>query len=199
MRGYSWGCRMRRALVVDDMLAGRELLAEELREAGFAVTLASSGFQALEKLAERQFDLVVTDFQMPGIDGLELLRRVRESSNTPVIVITAYGTVPICERAMRDGAQRFLQFQRDVDTLGRAAVELVTDCDQEPPQSSLSLADARNRHAEDLRGELVRLVAECGGNIAEIGRRLGRDRSTVRYHLMKFGLLRSPSGSKVSK
>lgn len=66
-----------RALVVDDILMVRESLSIALESAGFSVAVASNGREALERLAEEPFDVLVTDMWMPEVDGLKLLKEIR--------------------------------------------------------------------------------------------------------------------------
>jgi DNA-binding response OmpR family regulator len=81
----------KRILVVDDEEGIRFLYQEEFEEEGYEVTLASSGEEALEKLSDDGIDLVLLDIKMPGMDGVEVLRRVKEKSkDVPVILSTAY-------------------------------------------------------------------------------------------------------------
>jgi DNA-binding NtrC family response regulator len=178
------------ALVVDDSAEARTLLHEKLTECGFRVAQARDAFHALERLPEIAPDLVVTDLRMPGQDGIDLVRRIREFSDVPIIVITAYPSVPTCESALRGGAQRFLRWRHDLDRLGEVAAELLSararsDVDE---QGVRDVATARSRRKRELRDQLERLLIECQGNIARMAERLGRDRATVAYHLRKFGL-----------
>ena len=79
-------------LFVDDEESIRLLYRVEFEEAGYDVMLASSGEAALEKFAENQPDLLVVDIKMPGMDGIELLGRIRErNTDVPIILCTAYG------------------------------------------------------------------------------------------------------------
>lgn len=81
----------KRILVVDDEEGLRLLYKEELEEDGAVVELASSGPEALSKLETIPIDLVLLDIKMPGMDGLEVLRMVKERwKDTPVILCTAY-------------------------------------------------------------------------------------------------------------
>ncbi len=83
---------MKKILVVDDEENIRELYRDELVEQGFEVEEAEDGFMALEKLDVFKPDLVTLDVKMPGIDGLEVLRRIREKDvNIPVLLLTAFG------------------------------------------------------------------------------------------------------------
>jgi CheY-like chemotaxis protein len=83
---------MKSILVVDDEAPIRRLYKEELEEEGYEVELAASGEEALEKLDNARPDLVTLDLKMPGMDGLEVLQKIRErDTKLPVIICTAYG------------------------------------------------------------------------------------------------------------
>lgn len=83
---------MKKILVVDDEESIRELYRAELAEEGYEVDLAGDGLQALRRLDAFRPDLVTLDVKMPGIDGIETLRRIRERHPTvPVILVTAFG------------------------------------------------------------------------------------------------------------
>ncbi|MBP1778359.1 MAG: response regulator receiver protein [candidate division NC10 bacterium] len=83
---------MRKILVVDDEEAIRLLYKEELTEAGYDVDVAKDGAEALRKLEQTQPDLMTIDLRMPGMDGIELLSRVRAKyRELPIVISTAYG------------------------------------------------------------------------------------------------------------
>jgi two-component system response regulator (stage 0 sporulation protein F) len=83
---------MKKILVVDDEESIRELYRAELADEGYDVDLAADGNQALRRLDAYRPDLVTLDVKMPGIDGIETLRRIREKDTTiPVILVTAFG------------------------------------------------------------------------------------------------------------
>ncbi len=194
MAGGAVSCESPRtwtALVVDDTAEARALLREKLSSCGFRVAQARDAFHALERLPEVVPDLVVTDLRMPGQDGIDLVRRIREFSDVPIIVITAYPSVPTCESALRGGAQRFLRWRQDLDRLGEVASDLLRARQQSSgtaPAEVHDVAAARSRRRRELRDHLERLLVECHGNISRMADRLGRDRATVVYHLRKFGL-----------
>ncbi len=80
-----------RVLIVDDEEGIRLLYKEELEEEGYEVELASSGEEALKKLDSNHLDLVLLDIKMPGMDGVEVLRKLKEKyKDLPVILCTAY-------------------------------------------------------------------------------------------------------------
>src|SRR3989449_1129095 len=99
----------RRVLVVDDERSMRELLAIMLKQAGHDVTLAEGGEQAVETLKREAFDLVITDLRMRKVDGLAVLRAVKEHSpHTVVLVVTAYASTETAVEAMKLGAYDYL-------------------------------------------------------------------------------------------
>ena len=98
-----------RVLLVEDDRVARVPLRDDIAEAGYDVDEAGSAEEALELLGKKGYDVVVTDLRMPGMDGIELLERIKaESPDTEVIVITAYGTVRTAVRAMKLGAYEYL-------------------------------------------------------------------------------------------
>ncbi|MGH2560583.1 MAG: response regulator [Thermomicrobiales bacterium] len=78
-------------LIVDDESIVREVVAQYLRQDGFQVELAADGHEALSRFAAARPDLVLLDLMLPGVDGLEVCRRIRTQSNVPVIMVTAKG------------------------------------------------------------------------------------------------------------
>ncbi len=83
---------MARLLVVDDDPTVREVVVSYLRAARHEVTEAADGEEALEEMRSLPADLVVLDLMMPGIDGLEVCRRLRTTTNVPIIMLTALGS-----------------------------------------------------------------------------------------------------------
>ena len=107
-----------RILIVDDEVNARTALAEILRDEGYAVDTAADGFKALPKLEEFAPDAVVTDLRMPGMDGLEFMRRVQDrDADIPVVVVTAYGAVDSAVQAMRRGAADYVTKPVNVEEL----------------------------------------------------------------------------------
>jgi len=105
-----------RILFIDDDRAGREVALFNLRKAGYEVAAASDGQEGLAAFSPEKFDLVVTDVKMPGVSGIEVLRRIRAlAPDVPVLVITAFGNVETAVEAMKEGAYDFIgkPFHRD--------------------------------------------------------------------------------------
>ena len=96
-------------LIVDDEDALRTVMAERLTDAGFQVTEAASGEQALEKLERFAFDVLVSDLRLPGIDGREVLAAaIQRYPGIIGIVVTGYGTVKDAVDAIKRGASDFI-------------------------------------------------------------------------------------------
>src|SRR3954453_20008290 len=107
-----------RILVVDDEANARSALAELLRDEGYSVETAADGFKALPKLEELAPDVVVTDLKMPGLDGIELMHKVRERDPECVlIVMTAYGAIDTAVKAMREGAADYITKPVNIEEL----------------------------------------------------------------------------------
>ena len=107
-----------RVLVVDDEAGARSGLQKLLRQAGYLVDTANDGRAAIAIASERPPDAVVTDLRMPVMDGMTLLRRLRErDGELPVIVATAYGDVTSAVEAMRAGATDYLTKPIDFDAM----------------------------------------------------------------------------------
>ncbi len=112
-------------LVVDDEPTQRRMLAEYLAEAGHPVREVPSGEEALRLLAARPADLVLTDLQLPGIDGVEMLRRARAAgSEADFLVMTAFGTIENAVEAMRAGAYDYLTKPLRLDDLDQAMLRI---------------------------------------------------------------------------
>jgi DNA-binding NtrC family response regulator len=100
---------MDNVLIVEDHDQLREQLGRFYQEEGYRVTTAASGEEALDKLAQEKFAIVVSDVKMPGIDGFQLARHIREkSSDTDIILITAFGNIKQAVEAMKLGASDYI-------------------------------------------------------------------------------------------
>lgn len=96
-------------LLVEDDAALREALGETLQLGGYAVCPCSSAEQALAELTRQSFSLVLSDVNMPGMDGHQLLQQIRQQQPwLPVLLMTAYASVERAVSAMREGAQDYL-------------------------------------------------------------------------------------------
>ena len=121
---------------MDDDPGQRSLLDSFLRGQGFETVLADSGERAIELLPAGKFDMMISDVRMPGLSGLETLRRVRQSrlggTALPVLLVTAYTDIRDAVEAMRDGAVNYLAKPIDLDEL-LATVQQVTGISKTVP------------------------------------------------------------------
>ncbi len=105
-------------LVVDDEPAIQDILTWALTAEGYRVATAGSGEEALSRVQEEEFDIIVTDIVMPGLDGLEVLERSRVlNPRAAVIVMTAYAALETAIAALRRGASDYLEKPFSVDLL----------------------------------------------------------------------------------
>ena len=107
-----------RILIVDDDRAQRSLLETFLQAQGYQTHSAASGEAALQLLLEEKFAMMISDVRMPGMSGLEMLRRVRQKHpDLPVLLVTAFADIRSAVTAMRDGAVNYLAKPIDLDEL----------------------------------------------------------------------------------
>jgi DNA-binding NtrC family response regulator len=105
-------------LVVDDEEPFRRLLKKELTRKGYAVEVAPDGSEALRLLNDKSFDVILLDVVMPGIDGISLMKKLKEDSGTPaIIVLTGKATVETAVEAMKNGAYDYLTKPYKLDEL----------------------------------------------------------------------------------
>jgi two-component system OmpR family response regulator len=107
-----------KVLIVDDEPEYLEVMAERLAGRGFVVDQAQNGNQALEKIDEAKYDVIVLDFMMPGMDGLETLKRIRaQKPDLQVILLTGHATVKSGVEAIKLGALDFLEKPAEIEKL----------------------------------------------------------------------------------
>lgn len=105
-------------LIVDDEATQRKVLSGFLKKQGYKIYEASSGNQAIEITSKNIIDLVITDFKMPDISGIEVLKLVRSiNPEIAVIIMTAFGTIETAVEAMREGAYNYLTKPINLDEL----------------------------------------------------------------------------------
>jgi DNA-binding NtrC family response regulator len=121
-------------LIVDDEPFNLDLLEQELVELGYAIERATGGGSALEMVRKRRPALVLLDYQMPGMNGVEVLRAIRQQDNDlPVVMITAHGSIERAVEAIKAGADDFITKPFDSEHLalvvkkGLARAQLKSD------------------------------------------------------------------------
>ncbi len=108
----------RKILIVDDEVNSLKVLAAALSNEEFSVETARSAEEALSMFQGRHYDLVISDYKMPGMDGEQLLEKVKtQAPEIPFILLTAYGTIELAVNAMRKGAYTYLTKPVNLDHL----------------------------------------------------------------------------------
>lgn len=171
-------------MVIDDNRALAENIKEILEEEDIHVEVADDGLQALDRLAQADFDLVITDVRMPGLDGVQVLKNIHERwPGLPVVVMTAYSSDSSLEEAAASGAlgilSKPLDIQRVLEMIRRVAEPkapvLLLEDDRglriNLSEALLEIADAVPYSAPDL-ATAERLVTEIPFRMAIIDARL---------------------------
>ena len=164
-----------RVLIVDDEARMAEVIAAALRRAGHQCETCAGGEAALAALEEHGADVVVTDWKMPHMDGIELLRRLHaRRPGLPVILVTAHGTVPSAVAAMREGAFDYVTKPFDNDEL-RATVGRALELTRLERENRWLRQEVASRYAPES------VVAESSGSreLLALVRRVAPSRATV--------------------
>jgi DNA-binding response OmpR family regulator len=173
-------------LVVDDDQELRENIREILDDAGFAVTVAASGEEALDCLERQPFDVILLDLIMPGLGGKEVLPLIkRQSPSVKVIMITAFATIENAVSAMRKGADDYLTKPFKVDELLMAVRRCLEEARLQKCHSVIDVEDTFNCLANVMRREILFLLAREGRlRFMDVARKLEvEDHTKVNFHL----------------
>jgi two-component system response regulator HydG len=142
-----------RILIVDDDASLCELLAEGLGQHGFACQWVTSSLLALERVGREEFDVVVSDINLPGMTGIELCKRIAENRpDLPVVVITAFGSLDTAVAAMRAGAYDFVTKPFDVDVVALSLERAVRHRQLRDEVRRLRLAVSESQHFDEVVG-----------------------------------------------
>jgi DNA-binding NtrC family response regulator len=117
---------MAKILVVDDEQDIRETLKDILEKEGYGVEMAGSGDEAISMFSSVKPDLVLMDVRMPGMNGVDLLKKLRQmNAEVPVAMITAYEDVALAEEALGLGAYDYIKKPFDLDYLRESVLSKV--------------------------------------------------------------------------
>jgi DNA-binding NtrC family response regulator len=205
--------RAQRVLVVDDDPEIRKLLVELLRSAGFEALQAANGAEGLARFQQDSPSAVLLDVNMPGMDGMQVLREARRlDPSTPIILVTAQRGIGSAIEAVKEGAYDYItkpfenddliltvrraleskRLRQENQTL-RSRVELLGDAD---PAGAIGLLDGNRSFKEIVRHSLVKVEREVlqqalkqtGGNKAKAARILRIDYKTIHTKTKEYGL-----------
>ena len=162
-------------LVVDDHAPNREFIREVLDDAAYEISEAHNASEALAYLQSRKTDLVITDVRMPGISGVELLKRLHQHHpNIVVVLVSAFATVDGAVEAIKFGAHDYLIRPIEIDAL-RSVVQRAFDCHESRMQrSKYSEAAGQRPRFESILGQSKTLL-----DVLEQAARAARTSSTV--------------------
>jgi DNA-binding NtrC family response regulator len=178
----------RRVLIIEDDANMRDMLAVSLQRRDFEAVCSDSAAAGLGALTGSKFDVVVTDINMRGTDGIELCRRLAETHpELPVIVITAFGSMDTAIAALRAGAVDFLPKPFELEALATAI------------EKALEPRQPQKNGAEDLQADdqfitldalerryILRVVEALNGNRSLAAQTLGLDRKTLYRKLLLY-------------
>jgi PleD family two-component response regulator len=177
--------KLSRLLVVDDVAENRAILTRRFHRHGFEIIEAEDGFRALELIARQDFDLVLLDVMMPGIDGLEVLKRIRAQHGPgalPVIMVTALAMNEDVVKALSAGANDYVTKPVDFTV---ALARTKTHIARKHAEEAVQRANHALREANE---NLERRVAERTKELREANERLQvemtereRSEATVRH------------------
>jgi DNA-binding NtrC family response regulator len=140
---------MSTVLVVDDKEMLRDSVAVTLQRAGFTVIVASGGAGALDMIASRRPDAMVTDLKMPGMTGLDLIAKIRElDDDLPIVLMTAFGTVETAVEAMKTGAFDYITKPFEGDELVVSVKRALEHAKLKRENAVLRIAAGETAHAE---------------------------------------------------
>jgi len=142
-------------LIVEDDVALREALCDTLDIAGYRVIAAQNGIEALTQLQKHVVGLVVSDVQMPVMDGLQLLQNIRQKfEDLPVLLMTAYGTIPHAVKAIQSGASDYLIKPFEASALVKKVADLLVVT--KPAESERVIVDAHMKKLYGLANKVAK-------------------------------------------
>jgi len=171
--------RKAKVLVVDDEALVRESLRDWLTESGYEVFTAENGFQALEFIDRERMGVVLADLVMPGMDGIELMKRAKEIiPNIDVIIVTAYGSIATAISAMKEGAYDYIEKPFCPERLELLVQKLVEHQNLVEENISLRQRLEERHHFENIIAkshkmqqviEVIKTVAKSSASVLIIG------------------------------
>jgi DNA-binding NtrC family response regulator len=173
-------------LIVDDDKEYRENLKEILDNAGYPNDMAGSAKQAMQKLGDQQFDVVLLDFMMPGIDGINALGEFKKiSPNSKIIMITAFASIENAVVAIKKGASEYISKPFKIEALLLMIKQVIEELRFEGNIKKLKLEGTLSSLSNSIRREIIRLFQTSKKiRLMETARKLDiEDHTKLIFHL----------------
>ena len=177
---------MSKILIVDDDKEYRENLKEILDNAGYPNDMAGSAKQAMQKLGDQQFDVVLLDFMMPGIDGINALGEFKKiSPNSKIIMITAFASIENAVVAIKKGASEYISKPFKIEALLLMIKQVIEELRFEGNIKKLKLEGTLSSLSNSIRREIIRLFQTSKKiRLMETARKLDiEDHTKLIFHL----------------
>lgn len=147
-------------LVVDDEEGIRDLLARVLSRRNLLVETAEDGEKGLEKVCQKDYDLLITDIKMPHLDGMKLLKKVKaEKPYIEVIMITAFGTIDTAVQAMREGAYDFILKPLDINHIPVVVDRCLEKIALSEENRELRLINKKLQELREIKDKFIAIVS----------------------------------------
>lgn len=177
---------MSKILIVDDDKEYRENLKEILDNAGYPNDMTGSAKQAMQKLGDQQFDVVLLDFMMPGIDGINALGEFKKiSPNSKIIMITAFASIENAVVAIKKGASEYISKPFKIKALLLMIKQAIEELRFEGNIKKLKLEGTLSSLSNSIRREIIRLFQTSKKiRLMETARKLDiEDHTKLIFHL----------------
>jgi len=177
---------LNKILIVDDDIEYTENLKEILDNAGYVNDAAESVKEAMEKLCTQQFDVILLDFMMPGIDGINALGEFKKiSPNSKIIMITAFASIENAVRAIKNGASEYISKPFKIEALLLMIKQVIEELRFEGDIKKLKLEGTLSSLSNSIRREIIRMFQTNPKiRMMETARKLDiEDHTKVIFHL----------------
>ena len=177
---------MSKILIVDDDVEYRENLKEILDNAGYSNDMAPSAKEAMQKLGAQDFDVILLDFMMPGLDGINAIGEFKIiSPNSKIIMITAFASIENAVAAIKKGASEYISKPFKIDVLLLMIKQVIEELRFEGDIKKLKLEGTLSCLSNSIRREIIRLfIINKKIRLMETARKLDiEDHTKLIFHL----------------
>jgi len=177
---------LNKILIVDDDIEYRENLKEILDEAGYSNDMAGSATEALKKLGVQPFDVILLDFMMPGIDGINAIEKFNKiRPNAKIIMITAFASIENAVTAIKKGASEYISKPFKIEALLLMIKQVIEELRFEGDIKKLKLEGTLSSLSNSIRREIIRLFhTNKKIRLMETARKLDiEDHTKLLFHL----------------